>query len=46
MMKSSQLLLAVASADRGWPVEQRDSPNISPAPIRLRIALRPSGEEI
>ena len=45
MMKSSQLVFAVASAERDWPSSNATSPKISPGPIRFRIALRPSGEE-
>ena len=45
-MKISQLVFAVASAVRACPSSTAISPNISPAPIRLKIALRPSGEEM
>src|SRR6201995_6201650 len=46
MTKSSQLVFAAASADRGWPERTDISPNTSPEPIRFRIALRPSDEEM
>ena len=46
MVKISQLVFAVASAVRGCPSSTAISPNISPAPIRFKIALRPSGEEM
>ena len=45
MVKISQLVLAMASAERGWPSSTDISPKISPGPIRFRIALRPSAEE-
>src|ERR1700759_2483563 len=46
MTNSSQLVFAVPSADRGWLESTDISPNTSPGPIRFRIALRPSGEEM
>ena len=46
MIKSSQLVFAVASADRTCPSSTVISPKISPAPIKFRMALRPSIEEM
>ena len=44
--KISQLVFAVASADRACPSSTDISPKISPAPIKFKIALRPSAEEM
>ena len=46
MTKISQLVLAMASAVRAWPSSRATSPTISPGPIKLKIAVRPSGEEM
>src|SRR5205085_6392461 len=46
MVNISQLVFAVASALLTWPERRAISPKISPGPIRLRIALRPSGDEM
>src|SRR3981189_3080804 len=46
MTKISQLVFAVASAVRDCPSSTAISPKISPGPIRLKMALRPSGEEM
>ena len=46
IVKSSQFVFAVASAERTELSSSAISPKISPAPIRFRIALRPSGEEM
>ena len=46
MVNISQLVFAVASALLTCPESSAMSPKISPGPIRLRMALRPSGEEM
>ena len=44
--KISQLLFAVASAVRACPSSTAISPNNSPAPIKFKIAVRPSAEDM
>ena len=46
MTKISQSELAVASAVRSRPSSNAISPKTSPDPMRFRIALRPSAEEV